>query len=72
MEVQIVSSEDDTKIEMVHVMMVLQPSRGEIPWPEQVVEYLIIALGSQVFIVIVVNYLKYANFIFFYLVLKTN
>ncbi len=64
-EVQIVLSEDDTKIEMVPVMMVLQPSVGETPWPELVVKYLIIALGSQVFIVIVVSYLKYVDFIFF-------
>ncbi len=66
------SSEDDTKIEMVPVMMVLQPSGGETLQLELVVEYPIIVLGSQVFIVIVVNYLKYADFIFFYLVLKTN
>ena len=47
------SSEDDTKIEMVPVMMVPQPSGGETLQPEPVVEYLISALGSQVFIVIV-------------------
>ena len=65
MEVQIVSLEDDTKIKMVPVMMVPQPSRGETPWPEPVVKYPIIALDGQVFIVFVVNYLKYADFNFF-------
>ncbi len=56
-EVQIVSSEDDTKIEMVPVVSVPQPSGGETLWPELVVKYPIIALGSQVFVfvVIVVN-----------------